>query len=99
MHEHGLARDIWPNMQEIAKENGFKKVTRVDMVFGSLHAVENDLMIHSFADHIFPGTCFASAEVNIQVVDPGDELDIPGQTKGSAATGWELLISRMEGDK
>ena len=98
MHEHGLAKEIWPQMQRIAEANSFAKVTRVDMTIGSLHGVSTDLMVHSLADHAFPGTIFAGAELNVSTVDPAETLSLPDQ-KPTDATGWELMITRMEGDK
>ena len=98
MHEHGLAKEIWPQMQRIAEENGFAKVTRVDLTVGSLHGVSSDFMAHSLADHAFPGTIFEGVDLNITTVDPAETLSLSDQ-KPTPATGWELMITRMEGDK
>ena len=99
MHEHGLAKELWPEMQRIAQDSGFKQVSRVDMTVGSLHGVAPDFLKHSFVDHAFEGTIFAGAELNIVVVDPADELPAGPSGDKSAADGWELMITRIEGEK
>ena len=99
MHEHGLAKELWPEMQRIAEQGGFKKVTRVDMTVGSLHGVSADFLAHSFVDHAFTGTIFEGAELNISLVDPTQQYSTPDQDAPVAASGWELMITRIEGDK
>jgi len=32
MHEHGLARELFPQLQSIAKNEGFGRITRIDMI-------------------------------------------------------------------
>lgn len=97
MHEHGLARDLWPQLEQIAATNGYSTVTRVDMTVGSLHGVSADFLAHSF-QHAFEGTSFHGAEVNITVIDPGETLTL-GSSAPTVASGWELLITRMEGEE
>jgi len=99
MHEHGLAKELWPEMQRIAAENGFSRVARVDMTVGSLHGVAGDFLAHSFVDHAFIGTMFEGAKLNVAVVDPGESFTPAGQNEAMTATGWELMITRIEGDK
>ncbi len=98
MHEHGLAKELWPQLKAIAERGGFVKITRVDMMVGALHAVSADFLAHSF-EHAFEGTNFQDAAMNIVVVDPGEEYSAPGRSDTAKANGWELLISRIEGDK
>jgi hypothetical protein len=99
MHEHGLAKELWPQMQQIAADGGFVKVTGVDMVVGSLHMVQGDFLVHSFVDHAFGGTIFEGAEVNVRTVDPGERFTPAGSGEPRTADGWELMITRIEGDK
>ena len=97
MHEHGLARELWPQLQQIAEAKGLSKVTRIDMTVGMLHGVTADVLAHSF-EHAFEGTAFEGAETIITVVEPGDPM---GTSTGESmtATGWELLITRIEGEQ
>ena len=96
MHEHGLARDLWPQLEQIATTKGFATVTRVEMVVGMLHGVTGEFLSHSF-EHVFEGTSFAGAAVAIRVVDPGEEFAPPNQDEPVTANGWELFVTGMEG--
>ena len=98
MHEHGLAKELFPQLQNIAKNEGFQRVTRIDMTIGTLHGVSADFLAHSF-EHAFEGTNFEGAVVNISTVDPEDEFTPPNSDQPTVAHGWELLISRIEGEE
>ncbi len=97
MHEHGLAKELWPQLRQLAEAKDFAKVTRIDMIVGMLHGVSGDFLAHSF-EHAFEDTNFEGAKVNVTVVDPGDK--VPAGDEGdapSAASGWELMVTRIEG--
>ena len=98
MHEHGLAKDLWPQLRQIAENSGFLTVTRVDMTVGSLHGVSAEFLAHSF-QHAFEGSMFDGAAVNITIIDPGCDFRPPGRSDHTIATGWEILITRLEGEK
>ena len=97
MHEHGLAKELWPQLQQIARAKGFAKVTRVKMTVGMLHGVAAEFLAHSF-EHAFEGTDFEGAEMDITIVDPQQEFTPPGAAESMTATGWELLITTIEGE-
>ena len=99
MHESGLAKELWPQLQQIAEHSGFVKVTAIDMVIGSLHGVKAEFLTHSFVDHVFVDTAFAGAELSISIVDPGDTFKAPGQEELITANGFDLMITRIEGDR
>jgi Zn finger protein HypA/HybF involved in hydrogenase expression len=96
MHEHGLAKELWPQLRRLAKEKGLSRVTRVEMVIGTLHGVSGDFLAHSF-EHAFEGSGFAGAEVRITIVDPGQDIRLPGAARSRTASGWELMVTGMEG--
>ena len=98
MHEHGLAKELWPQLRRIADSDGFVKVTRVEMIVGMLHGVSADFLAHSF-EHAFESTNFQGARMGITIVDPGQQYTPPGAEKPVTADGWELLITRIEGEK
>ena len=98
MHEHGLAKELFPQLQNIAKNEGFERVTRIDMIVGTLHGVSPDFLAHSF-EHAFEGTNFEGAVVHIQTVDPQEEFTPPNSDQPTVAHGWELLINRIEGEQ
>lgn len=97
MHEHGLAKELWPQLQGIAETNGLKKVTAIEMLVGVLHGVSADFLAHSF-EHAFEGTSFDGAAVKITIIDPGSTYASPGTAEKVIANGWELLVSRIEGE-
>ena len=99
MHESGLAKELWPQLRQIAQSNGFVRVTVIDMVIGSLHGVAAEFLRHSFIDHAFTDTVFEGAEMNISITDPGDTFKAPGQSELITANGWELMITRIEGNR
>lgn len=96
MHEHGLAKELWPQLEQIARAKGLRKVTRLSMTVGLLHGASAEMLSHSFA-HTFEGTCFEGVEMNIIVVDPGQQL-AADEGGPATASGWEILITRIEGD-
>ena len=98
MHEHGLAKELWPQLQRIARDNGLVKVRRLEMIVGMLHGVSGDFLAHSF-EHAFEASNFEGAEVKITIVDPGQAYSVPNSDKPVVANGWEILIVRIEGDE
>lgn len=98
MHEHALARELWPQVRSIAASSGFARVTYVEMIVGLLHGVSADFLARSF-EHAFQGSSFEGADVEITIVAPGEEFRAPGRSDTQIANGWELLIVRIEGDK
>ncbi len=92
MHEHGLARELLPQLKEIASSMGLARVKRMEMTLGALHGVTCEMLVHSF-QHVFEGTALQGAEVNILLVEPGQEFLPPNSSQATTATGWELLVS------
>lgn len=98
MHEHGLAKELWPQLQAIAESNGYARVTAVDMTVGSLHGVSPDFLAHSF-EHAFENTGFHGAAVTVTLVDPEQEISMAGRDEPALATGWDLMVTRMAGQR
>lgn len=66
MHEIGLAEEIFKTIEELAKKNNLKKVTKIRIKLGEQAGVLEDLLRHSLIDHRFPGTPLTSgAELEI----------------------------------
>jgi len=95
MHEHGLAKELWPQLRQIAEANGLARVTHLEMIVGLLHGVSAELLVHSF-QHAFEGTCFEGAEVTVTIVEPGQEFTPPNSSERTTAHGWELLVVRLD---
>jgi Zn finger protein HypA/HybF involved in hydrogenase expression len=98
MHEHGLAKELWPQLQGIAETKGLRRIEAVEMIVGMLHGVAAEMLAHSF-EHAFAGSNFQGARVTVTIVDPGDEYTPPNSDRSVKASGWELLIVRMEGEE
>lgn len=94
MHEHKLARDLFPQLEKIARENNLKKVNKVCIGFGMMHMVEPDFMIHSF-EHVFEGTIFEGAAVEIKIINPGESIKEGEDIR--KARGDEIIIEKLEG--
>ncbi|MHC4983424.1 MAG: hydrogenase/urease maturation nickel metallochaperone HypA [Planctomycetota bacterium] len=98
MHEHGLAKELLGQIEQIAASSRFVRVTRIEMVVGALHGATAEFLAHSF-EHAFEGSALEGSGVAITVIDPGQKFTPPGAAAPVAATGWELLITRIEGEK
>ena len=98
MHEHGLAKEFMPQLETIAANNGFARVTYLEMIVGMLHGESEEALAHGF-EHAFKGTSFEGADTDISVVEPGSQFKAPGRSDIQTANGWELLIVRIQGDK
>ncbi|HOD81302.1 MAG: hydrogenase nickel incorporation protein [Planctomycetes bacterium ADurb.Bin126] len=96
MHEHGLAKELWPQLQHIAQQKGMTRVRRLEMTVGLLHGVSADFLAHSF-EHAFEGSLFEGAEVKITIVEPGEEFFLRDD-QSTTANGWEILVTAIEGD-
>ncbi len=95
MHEHGLAKDLFPQLKQIADARGLTRVKRLEMIVGLLHGASAETLVHSFT-HAFQGTNFEGAQVIVTIVEPGQEYMPPYASQPTTAHGWELLIVRME---
>lgn len=94
MHEHGLAKELWPQLQRIAQQKGLTRVARLEMTVGLLHGVSADFLAHSF-EHAFEGSSFDGAQVHITIVEPGQEYDAR-EGQPAIANGWEILVTLVE---
>ncbi len=96
MHEHGLAKELWPQLQQIAQQKGLTRVQKLEMTVGLLHGVSADFLAHSF-EHAFEGSLFEGAQVNITIVEPGQEF-LVREGESTTANGWEILVTSIEGE-
>jgi hydrogenase nickel incorporation protein HypA/HybF len=56
MHELGIAQDFWAVIKQHAKEHNLKKINKIVIVLGEASGIEESFLVHSFKDHILPGT-------------------------------------------
>jgi Zn finger protein HypA/HybF involved in hydrogenase expression len=98
MDERTLAADMLSQLQAIAGRSGYTWITRVEMVVGSLHGAAAETLVESLED-VFEGTQFEGAIVEVTLVGPQEEIKAPGRDDMMTTSGWELLITRIEGRK
>jgi len=65
MHELGIAQDLFRIVEDKAKENNLKVVTKILVVVGEASGIEEDFLRHSLMEHLMPGTIAESAELEI----------------------------------
>ncbi|PKN01675.1 MAG: hypothetical protein CVU77_03980 [Elusimicrobia bacterium HGW-Elusimicrobia-1] len=70
MHELTIARPLLADIKAEASRKGLKIVSRIIISVGAASGVDPDFLRHSFADHLFAGTSFASAELIIETAQP-----------------------------
>jgi len=93
-----LAQDLLPQLQAIAEGNGYRFVTRLELIVGSLHeTAAGDLKAGLLA--VFEDTVFEDVALDVTIVEPMQEIPTPGRDETVAASGWELLIARIEGTR
>jgi len=84
MHELGIAQDLFRIVEDKAKENNLKEVTKIVVVVGEASGIEEDFLKHNLVDHLMPGTIAEKAELEI-TKEPlqarcqacGKEIDFP----------------------
>ncbi len=65
MHELGIAQDLFQIIKEKAKANNITSVSEVRVRLGVASGIEKGLLVHSFVDHLFPGSIADGATVEI----------------------------------
>jgi Zn finger protein HypA/HybF involved in hydrogenase expression len=93
-----LAEHLWPQISDIARKSGFTIVRRVDVVVGSRLGVDEEALEAAIEPMLY-GTDADGATINVRVVQPGQTLKAPGRSDNMTATGFDILITRIEGDR
>ena len=65
MHELGIAQDLFHIVENKAKENNLKIVTKIVVVVGEASGIEEDFLRHNLVAHLMPGTIAEKAELEI----------------------------------
>jgi len=65
MHELGIAQDLFCTVEDKAKENNLKSVTKIVVVVGEASGIDEDFLRHTLIDHLMPGTIAENAELEI----------------------------------
>jgi len=65
MHELGIAQDLFRIVENKAKENNLKAVTKIVVVVGEGSGIDEDFLKHGLRDHLMSGTIAEKAELEI----------------------------------
>ena len=87
---------MFPELQAIASRMGLAWITRLELIIGAMHEVAAEELARQF-EACFEGTSFEDARVEIVIVQPDQTISAPGRSDTLTATGWEILIRKMEG--
>ncbi len=65
MHELSMAQNLLRIVEDKAKENNLKVVTKIVVIVGEASGIEEDFLRHSLEDHLMPGTVADKAKLEI----------------------------------
>lgn len=115
MHELSLIQNVMQSVEQSAKENGIKRVTKIKLIVGKMTAALPDALEFGFAvlskGTIFEGAALVIEEKEIVVscracggsFSPGEIISFVCPHCGSRSTeivaGKELSIAYFEGDE
>lgn len=94
----GLAQELLPELKAIARIHEYREVYFVEMLVGAVHGVAAADLEASFTQ-LFANTIFAGADIEIRIVQAGEEYRPPNASQDIAANGFELLVLRMTGEE
>lgn len=89
MHELGIAKDLFAKVNEKAKENKLKRITRIKIKLGEASGVKEKFLRHSFIDHILPGSIAEGAALEIAK----EEVKARCETCGKSISAQEAGLS------
>lgn len=98
MPERRLANELWPQLKDLAEIHGYLRVTRVDMIVGSLHGSSAETLADDFRK-VFRGGAYQDADIRITLVTPGESYSVPNSEEPQQASGWDIQITAIEGER
>jgi len=93
-----VASTVWPQLRQIARNNEFAVVARVDLLLGGCYRIGPEELKREMEEK-FHGSCFDGAAVHVGILEAGQEYQAPGRGERGVSNGWELLITHIEGRK
>ena len=99
MNPKDIAKIYVEQFLEIEKVAPFKQISKISMIIGSEYKLDPSALEMEFEDLLEdqPGCKIDGAIVNIEIVSPGDSYKMPSRDDLHIATGWEILISNLDG--
>jgi len=100
MTDETFVRGLLPQLRAVARAGEFTFVTRLRLVVGVHHGLAEEEIVRQLDEAFAAGACgdaFDDAVVEVVVTRPGDELPAPGRSDTMTASGWEVLVAKIEG--
>jgi len=95
-----FVRDLLPQLQAVARAGDLAYVTRLHLILGVCHGFSTEILAAQLDAAFTAGLCgdaFDDVRLHITLAAEGDELPAPGRSDTMTATGWELLVAKIEG--
>ena len=101
MNPKDIAKIYVDQFLEIEKVAPYKQISQISMIIGSEYNLDSNQLEIEFEDLLEdkPGCKIDGAIVNIRIVSPGDTYNMPSRDDIHVATGWEILINKLDGIK
>lgn len=103
MNAADLAKQLMYQLTQIAARTRHAEITQVEMAVGSLWNISADDLETAF-ENLFADADLADAPsqlgtaiMRIRLVQPGEQFQAPGRSDTHTATGWELLVTNIQG--
>jgi hypothetical protein len=100
MDARELAEQLIDSLAGIVSATEYSCVTRVDLCVGTRWAVaarDLEMCFDDLLDALPTDGPLAGAVPRVRVVSPGEEFPAPRRSDVQTATGWELLVTNVEG--
>ena len=95
-----FVRGLLPQLQAVARAGEFTFVSRLRLVVGVHHGLSAAEIAAQLEIAFAAGECgdaFDDVALDVVVPHPGDELPAPGRSDTMTASGWEVLVAKIEG--
>ena len=102
MDAGALGREFAGELRQIAEWTEFLQISRVEMVLGSSYNIAAKELEEQFEDLLeseFSDSKLDGAVVSVKIVHPGDKFSAPNRSDTQIASGYEILITNMQGCK
>jgi len=110
MHELGIATDLFKIVEQYAKKNSLKKVTKITIKLGAASGIEKDFLEHSLKDHVMVGTFAEGSKLNFKIekvkfecrdcgkeIKDGDECPYCRGKRIKVTAGEDVYVESIEG--
>ncbi len=103
MNAASLAEQLMYQLTQIAARTNYAEITQVEMTVGALWNISADDLEVAF-ENLFADADLADAPsqlgtaiMRIRLVQPGEQFQAPRRSDAHLATGWELLVTNIQG--